>query len=72
MYDNKNQVQIFTHNSEITDVKFRPDGKQLISSSFRGNMTVWDINLGQITEQMECQRDIIGGRGQFDHQTAKN
>jgi len=27
MFNNKNQGEIFTHNSEVTDVKYRPDGK---------------------------------------------
>ena len=47
MYDNKNSTEIFTHNSEVTDIKFRPDGKELISSTFRGELSIWDIKLGQ-------------------------
>ena len=46
MYDSKNQQEVFTHTSEVTNIQYRPDGKELISTTFKGDVTIWDVKIG--------------------------
>ena len=48
----------------------RPDGKQLTTGTLHGQLHVWDPEEGDELGVIEGTRDIAGGRGQGDMQTA--
>jgi periodic tryptophan protein 2 len=39
----KARTESLPHSDKILDVKFRPDGKELCVSTFRGELYFWDI-----------------------------
>ena len=61
-----------TLSSEATALAFRPDGKELCTSTLDGQLTFIDVAEGQITSVIEARRDISGGRRVDDRFTAAN
>ena len=39
----KARTEHLSHNDKVIDVKFRPDGKELCVSTFRGELYLWDL-----------------------------
>ena len=39
----KARAENLQHSDKIIDVKFRPDGKELCVSTFRGELYFWDL-----------------------------
>lgn len=51
---------------------FRPDGKEICTTTMKGEIYLWDPEEGQIRGVIDCKRDIGGGRMENDKFTAKN
>ena len=68
----KARTETLNHSDKILSVSFRPDGKELCVSTFRGEMYFWDIEADSIKGLIDGARDLKSGRGQLDHQEAKN
>lgn len=68
----KARADTLPHSDKILDVKFRPDGKELCVSTFRGELYLWDLESDSIKGLIDGARDLKAGRGQEDHQAAKN
>jgi periodic tryptophan protein 2 len=39
----KARADALSHNDKVLDVQFRPDGKELCVSTFRGELYFWDL-----------------------------
>jgi periodic tryptophan protein 2 len=65
-------VEPITLSSEATAIAFRPDGKEVVTSTLDGQLTFIDIAEGQVTSVIEGRRDISGGRKVDDRLTAAN
>ena len=68
----KARAEVLPHNDKILDAKFRPDGKELCVSTFRGELYFWDLENDAMKGLIEGGRDLKAGRGAEDHQEAKN
>jgi periodic tryptophan protein 2 len=55
-------VEVFSHESEVLCVTYRPDGKQIAAASLGGTISFRDVDLGNITRLIEGKQDLIQGR----------
>ena len=62
IYAKNREIEILEHNSEITDVAFRPDGLEVCCTTLKGEIYLWDIKDRQIRGSIDCRRDLAGGR----------
>jgi periodic tryptophan protein 2 len=46
------------HNSEITALSVRPDGRELCTATMKGEVLLWDISDANIIGTMDVDRDI--------------
>lgn len=58
--------------SDVLDVAFRPDGKQVAASSLDGQLTFWSVDDAVEQAGIDGRRDISGGRKVSDRTTAAN
>ena len=58
------------HGSDVVGVAWRPDGKQMVSSTMNGQIAIWEWPSGRQTGSIEGRRDIAGGRLEKDKVTA--
>lgn len=65
-------METFQHNHDVLTVAFRPDGKQLASSTLDGQIHFWDTIEGVLMYTLEGRRDIAGGRVMTDRRSAAN
>lgn len=72
VFASKGTVETFQHNHDVLTVAFRPDGKQLASSTLDGQIHFWDTIDGVLMYTIEGRRDIAGGRRMTDRQSAAN
>ena len=68
----KGSAQSLTHNSEVLDVSFRPDGREVCTTTLKGELYLWDPEEGQVRGVIDGRRDISGGRCEGDKFSAKN
>jgi periodic tryptophan protein 2 len=61
-----------SHGADVLAVRFRPDGKQLVSSTLDGQLHFWDAKAGREMKTIDGRRDIRGGRKSTDVRTAKS
>ena len=72
LYSKTKALDSLDHNSEIMDISFRPDGKELCTTTMKGEIYLWDVEDAQIRGIIDCKRDLIGGRSENDKFMAKN
>ncbi|CAA7028645.1 unnamed protein product [Microthlaspi erraticum] len=72
VFASKGTVETFQHNHDVLTVAFRPDGKQLASSTLDGQIHFWDTIEGLLMYTIEGRRDIAGGRNMTDRRSAAN
>ncbi|AEE29325.1 periodic tryptophan protein 2 [Arabidopsis thaliana] len=72
VFASKGTVETFRHNHDVLTVAFRPDGKQLASSTLDGQINFWDTIEGVLMYTIEGRRDIAGGRVMTDRRSAAN
>ena len=65
-------VEPFTLNSDVLAVAFRPDGKELATSTLDGQIMFFNVQEGKQTNTIEGRKDIAGGRKADDRVTAAN
>ncbi|GIC90070.1 snoRNA-binding rRNA-processing protein PWP2 [Aspergillus udagawae] len=58
--------------SDILDVAFRPDGKQVAASTLDGQLTFWSVDNAVQEGGIDGRRDVSGGRKMGDRVTAAN
>jgi periodic tryptophan protein 2 len=58
--------------SDILDVAFRPDGKQVAASTLDGQLTFWSVDNAVQEAGIDGRRDVSGGRKMGDRVTAAN
>ncbi|OWZ21378.1 Periodic tryptophan protein 2 [Phytophthora megakarya] len=68
----KSFIEPLAHPTDVLAVSFRPDGKQLASTTLNGAINVWDVKDGEQVGTIDGKRDIAGGRKEGDHITAAN
>lgn len=60
------------HESDILALAFRPDGREVCTTTLSGKLLFWDLNTGNLVQTIEGRNDIAGGRKAKDFMTAKN
>ncbi|CAI5742767.1 unnamed protein product [Hyaloperonospora brassicae] len=68
----KNFIEPLAHPTDVLAVTFRPDGKQLASTTLNGAINIWDVKDGEQVGTIDGKRDIAGGRKDGDHISAAN
>ena len=59
--------------SDVVALAFRPDGRELVSSSLNGSLVTWDVtSAAKQLVTIEGRKDIQGGRLVSDRRTAKH
>ena len=53
---------VLEHNSEITALAVRNDGRQLVTATMKGEVILWDTRDANIVGTIDVDRDIQGGR----------
>jgi len=61
-----------TLSTEATSIAFRPDGKEVCTSTLDGQLTFIDVAEGQVSSVIEGRKDISGGRKWNDRMSAAN
>lgn len=61
-FSRKTNTDVLEHNSEVTDVSIRNDGKELAVATLKGELYIWDIKNANIKANIDCRRDLTGGR----------
>jgi WD40 repeat protein len=46
VYDNKSQLEVLQHSHDVLALAWRPDGKQLASSTLDGQIYFWNAQVG--------------------------
>eukprot|EP00163_Fabomonas_tropica_P028954 TRINITY_DN602_c0_g1_i6.p1 TRINITY_DN602_c0_g1~~TRINITY_DN602_c0_g1_i6.p1 ORF type:complete len:387 (+),score=77.69 TRINITY_DN602_c0_g1_i6:135-1295(+) len=72
VYNSKSNPESLVLNADVLAVAFRPDGKQVASSTLDGQIQFWDPEDAVMTGFIEGKRDIRGGRRMNDVRTANN
>ena len=72
VFDGKGSLETFTHTHDVLTVAYRPDGKQLASTTLNGQIHLWDPLEGELMATIDGRRDIAGGRLLTDRRTAAN
>ncbi|CAN6441188.1 unnamed protein product [Victoria cruziana] len=70
VFEGKGSVETFVHTHDVLTVVYRPDGKQLASSTLDGQIYFWDPIDFQLMCTIEGRRDIAGGRLMTDRRTS--
>jgi len=60
------------HQTDVTCLAFRPDGKMICTGSINGVLSFWNLEDASIAYTIEGQNDIAGGRKDNDRMTANN
>lgn len=71
LYSKKNESTVLEHNSEVTSLAFRPDCKQLATTSMKGEIQVWNVEDGSVLAIIDGKNDIDAGRAINDKVDAK-
>ncbi|KAL2118407.1 hypothetical protein VTJ04DRAFT_8067 [Mycothermus thermophilus] len=58
--------------SDVLDIAFRPDSKQIAISTLDGQLTFWSVSEAQQISGIDGRRDVSGGRRITDRRTAAN
>ena len=48
LYSKDHKTDILEHNSDITEIAFRPDGKELCSATLKGEIYLWSVEDGYL------------------------
>ncbi|CAO3662738.1 unnamed protein product [Umbelopsis ramanniana] len=72
VFGRKKSVETYKHTSDVLAVAFRPDGKEIATSTLDGQISFWDVEDAKQTSLIEGRKDISGGRKANDRVTAEN
>ncbi|KAL4176325.1 hypothetical protein KRP22_001277 [Phytophthora ramorum] len=68
----KSFIEPLAHPTDVLAVAFRPDGKELASTTLNGAINIWNVKDGEQVGSIDGKRDIAGGRKEGDRITAAN
>ncbi|KRX01618.1 WD40-repeat-containing domain [Pseudocohnilembus persalinus] len=71
VFSRKTNTDILDHNSEITAIAVRNDGKEAVISTLKGELYIWDPKNANIIGNIDARRDLYGGRLNNERQTAQ-
>ncbi|XP_041067290.1 PWP2 small subunit processome component isoform X1 [Carcharodon carcharias] len=71
MFDSWKTKETLVLNSDVLDVAFRPDGKELAVVTLDGQITFWDHQNAEQIGSIEGRHDLQMGRKELDKITAK-
>jgi periodic tryptophan protein 2 len=57
-YKSTTPIETFPHRSEVLAVSFRPDAKELCSTTLDGTICMWDVENGTPTGTIDARRDV--------------
>ena len=60
IFSRKTNVDVLDHNSEITALCVRNDGKQACVATLKGEIYIWDVKNAQVVGNIDCKRDVRG------------
>lgn len=66
IFSRKTNTDILDHNSEITALCIRNDGKECCVATLKGELYFWNIKEAAVVGNIDCKRDIKGGRNSDD------
>ncbi|CAG9460299.1 unnamed protein product [Pedinophyceae sp. YPF-701] len=69
---NRGSVESLQHTHDVLALAFRPDGKQIASSTLAGDIYFWDAAEAELQGIAEGRRDVAGGRSVADRRAAGN
>ena len=73
VFEKKHTRDTLELGSDVVTLAFRPDGRELVSSSLNGNLTTWDVTgPAKQLATIEGRKDLQGGRKVADRMTAKH
>ena len=72
VFSGKGGVESLQHSHDVLALAWRPDGKQLASSTLDGQIYFWDPHNAELAGTISGRRDIAGGRLRSDRRTAAN
>jgi periodic tryptophan protein 2 len=58
VYNKKLNNEVMEHNSEITAVAVRSDGKEICVATFKGELYFWDPEQGQVIGVIDVKKDV--------------
>ncbi|CAB4412051.1 unnamed protein product [Rhizophagus irregularis] len=59
VFNHGKHVEIFRHNSDVLAIVYRPDGKQLATSTLDGQIIFWEVENGIQTDTIEDRFKLI-------------
>jgi periodic tryptophan protein 2 len=62
IYSRKLNAEILGHNSEVTALDIRKDGKELCVSTLKGELYLWNCENNSVVGTLDCKRDLEYGR----------
>jgi periodic tryptophan protein 2 len=62
VFSGKDSRESVTVEGDVVAIAFRPDGKQLVSSTLKGLLEVWAYPDMQLFASIDGRRDLLGGR----------
>ena len=62
VFSGKDSRESVTVEGDVVAIAFRPDGKQLVSSTLKGLLEVWAYPDLQLSASIDGRRDLLGGR----------
>ncbi|CAD6500234.1 BgTH12-07417 [Blumeria graminis f. sp. triticale] len=72
VFDRTQSSEALQLQSDVLDIAFRPDSKQIAVSTLDGQLTFWSVSEAQQQSGIDGRRDVSGGRKITDRRTAAN
>jgi periodic tryptophan protein 2 len=72
VFGGKSSTEVLQHSHDVLALAWRPDGRQLASSTLDGQIYLWDPHEGELQATLSGRRDLAGGRLAGDRRSAGN
>lgn len=70
LYKREGEPESIKHSQDVVCCAFRPDGKQMVTGTIGGLLSVWNTDDCRLICEIDGKRDIAGGRKVNDRMTA--
>jgi periodic tryptophan protein 2 len=61
LYKREGEPESLKHAQDVVCCAFRPDGKQLVTGTIGGLLSVWNVDDSKLICEIDGRRDIAGG-----------